>query len=43
MMEQCLHSLRFLWWIGGSFMDCSGKGAHAELADSLKVKVRYGE
>jgi len=43
MMEEFLHPLRFLWWIGGGFMDCSGQGAHVELANSLKVKVRYGE
>jgi len=30
-MEECLHPLRFHWWIGGSFMDCSGQGAHLEL------------
>jgi len=27
----------------GSFMDCSGQGAHVELVDSLKVKDKYGE
>jgi len=26
-MEECLHPLRFLWWIGGSFMDCSGRSS----------------
>jgi len=43
MMEECLHLLRFLWWIGGSFMGCSRQGAHLKLVDSLKVKDRYGE